>query len=157
MKGTEHKIANVASGVFLTTTSFLVFQRLDLSLAAAVGSLIGTVVTPDYDLDSALPRSFMTRIPFVSLMWGMMWWPYQRSVKHRSWVSHSPFVSTVLRALYMFFWFSAVSLLLLVMGITNVWAYDAVLWMGENFQIVMMVFFCWMFQDLVHLFQDFVV
>ncbi len=157
MKGTEHKIANVATGVFLTATTFLVFERVDLTVAAAVGSMIGTVITPDYDLDSHLPRSFMTRLPFISLMWGFMWWPYQRSVKHRSWFSHSPFVSTVLRALYMFFWFTVCSLVLFLMGITSVWSFDALLWMYDNFQITLMVFVCWMFQDLVHLFQDFVV
>lgn len=63
--------------------------------AMLIGSLLfsGLLISPDLDLDSSIYRR-----------WGplrFIWWPYQKLVKHRSWVSHSYLVGPVLRSVYL--------------------------------------------------------
>ncbi|NCJ05216.1 metal-binding protein [Synechococcales cyanobacterium C] len=56
----------------------------------------GLMFGPDLDIYS---RQFCR--------WGparVMWIPYQRLLKHRSWCSHGPFVGTALRLLYVLSW-----------------------------------------------------
>lgn len=157
MNGPQHKFANICTGIFLTATTYLIFQREDLTLAAAIGSAVGTTVTPDFDLDKDLPRSIFSKIPVVAVFWGLMWWPYQKLVKHRSWVSHSPLVSTVIRLLYMLFWFCLIVLVGNLIGLFYV-NLGAVFWfVADNFEFFATLFFCWVVQDLVHLWLDFVV
>lgn len=62
--------------------------------AALVGSILfsGLMLSPDLDLHSSVYRR-----------WGpfrFVWWPYQRAVPHRSWLSHSWVAGPVLRIAY---------------------------------------------------------
>ncbi len=62
--------------------------------AAALAFLFGGIwLSPDLDTRSkALKR------------WGILqwiWWPYRKLIKHRSFLSHGPFIGTTLRILYL--------------------------------------------------------
>ncbi len=61
-------------------------------------------MNPDLDLDSVGYRS-----------WGplrIIWWPYQKALAHRSYFSHFPVISTLLRIIYLF-WFPVLLIWLL--------------------------------------------
>lgn len=66
--------------------------------AVSVGLFSGLLLTPDLDLNKGCTatRAF--------LPWHVIWWPYSRIVRHRSWVSHLPVVSTGIRLLYLAAW-----------------------------------------------------
>ena len=52
----------------------------------------GLAISPDLDLDSSVYRR-----------WGFfrwLWWPYQKIVRHRSWISHSFLIGPLLRVVY---------------------------------------------------------
>ncbi len=52
----------------------------------------GLAISPDLDLDSSVYRR-----------WGFfrwLWWPYQKLVPHRSWISHSFLLGPLLRVAY---------------------------------------------------------
>lgn len=62
---------------------------------ALVGGILfsGWMLSPDLDLNSSIYKR-----------WGpfrFLWWPYQKLVPHRSWVSHSWFISPLLRVAYL--------------------------------------------------------
>ena len=62
--------------------------------AIFIGALLfsGLALSPDLDLDSLVYRRWG---PF---RW--LWWPYQKLVRHRSWVSHSFLFGPLLRVVY---------------------------------------------------------
>lgn len=155
--GKIHRASNTATGIFLTTTTFLVFQNVELTIAAALGSFIGFTVTCDYDVNHGLPRSLFTRIPYIAVLWVALWKPYSLAFKHRSFWSHSPFVSTVIRALYMGAWAWLVVGVLGYFGMISWDMWDILVLAYENFEFSAMLFTCWVIQDLVHLWFDFVV
>jgi uncharacterized metal-binding protein len=73
-------------------------------------------MNPDLDLDSVGYQS-----------WGplrIIWWPYQKALAHRSYFSHFPVISTLLRIVYLM-WFP-VLLLLLLGGSVQAVARDAI-------------------------------
>lgn len=62
--------------------------------ALLIGAMLfsGLALSPDLDLESSVYKR-----------WGIfrwLWWPYQRLVKHRSWVSHSFLLGPLLRVAY---------------------------------------------------------
>lgn len=67
--------------------------------AMLIGAMLfsGLALSPDLDLDSSIYRR-----------WGpfrFIWWPYQKVVKHRSWVSHSFLLGPLIRTVYFLFMF----------------------------------------------------
>lgn len=149
MNGEQHKIANIYAGGVMTTVVHLVFGNPGFTTAAALGSVVGTIVTPDLDL--VVPSNFFSRLPIINFLWMCLWWPYKKMVKHRSFVSHSPLVSTIIRLIYMLIWFTAFGVLF---GVDfNVIGE----FLADNFEATAVFFTCWVFQDVVHLWLDFVV
>lgn len=155
--GRIHATSNFVAGVFLTTTTFLVFQDTNLTLAAATGSFAGLTITPDYDLNHSLPRSVITRIPYISILWLAMWKPYSLFFKHRSFWSHSPVFSTLIRIIYLMFWLTLFTELLGYLDMINWDMLDIFGIMWEYYDLTLMFLFCWVFQDVIHLWFDFVV
>lgn len=78
--------------------------------AWVVGSLYGILSTPDLDLlDSSgnyslytIRETFGYFSPIIEKAWTVVWYPYSKSINHRSWISHMPIISTLIRLLYMF-------------------------------------------------------
>jgi uncharacterized metal-binding protein len=66
------------------------------------GVLSGILLSPDLDVDKGyIGLWFLRKIPFVgwfiSGAWRLFWWPYAVLVPHRSWISHFPVISTIIR------------------------------------------------------------
>ncbi len=67
------------------------------ALLGSVAFITGGIwLSPDLDTQSiALKR------------WGflkVLWWPYRKLIRHRSFLSHAPFIGTTLRICYLFVW-----------------------------------------------------
>jgi len=82
-------------------------------LGFLVGGIIvsGLTLSADLDIDSKQYRR-----------WGMFrffWWPYQKLIPHRSWISHNFIIGPLLRAAYLLAIFYG--LLHLEIGLVNRW------------------------------------
>ncbi len=56
--------------------------------------------------------------------WGLLRWiwrPYQKGLRHRSWLSHGPIVGTMLRLLYLSLWATLLGMLAFSISIANHW------------------------------------
>jgi uncharacterized metal-binding protein len=80
--------------------------RLDVrGTLYAVGSLIGVWITPDLDVDRGYWLDGWVRKNLGGIaawIWEMFWYPYRRSLKHGSPLSHAPVVSTYGRIEYVY-------------------------------------------------------
>lgn len=72
---------------------------------AMLGAVAGTVMTPDLDVDNGCiafsNMQYALGVP-ASRAWKAIWYPYAVIVKHRSWISHLPLVSTLIRFTYLY-------------------------------------------------------
>lgn len=99
----------MSSGYTHSTVTILSSIGLSLlpteqSAVLAVGCLAGTVLTPDLDLDGFTEADGIIRrgagyLPMA--YWRTLWRPYRIAVKHRSFWSHTPVLSTIVRLLYL--------------------------------------------------------
>ncbi len=90
------KITIVAAAVSVPVWWYCSAAPRDLSAGAVlIGSLLfsGLLISPDLDLDSSIYKRW------GPLRW--LWWPYQKAVPHRSWVSHSLLFGPLLRTAYL--------------------------------------------------------
>ena len=86
------------------------FLGADLGILGGLSFLVGGLwLSPDLDTHS----NSLKRWGF--LKW--MWWPYRKSIKHRSIFSHGPFVGTVLRTTYLITWLILMLATLKLLGI----------------------------------------
>jgi uncharacterized metal-binding protein len=56
--------------------------------------------------------------------WGLLCWiwrPYQKGLRHRSWLSHGPIVGTMLRLLYLGLWAALLGAIAFSIGIATHW------------------------------------
>lgn len=89
--GKTHAILTIiTSSTLFSATNYFEFP-LQTSLFLAIGSLIGLILTPD--LDQAESHRGL---------WKRIWWIYGRMFSHRSFLSHFPVISTIIRLLYIF-------------------------------------------------------
>ena len=96
--GHTHRAINTYVCIPLTigSVAFAHWSPLQ-ALAFGAGYCFATFfMNPDLDLDSVGYQS-----------WGplrIIWWPYQKALAHRSFISHFPVISTILRIIYLL-WF----------------------------------------------------
>jgi len=71
----------------------------------AAGCFTGLLLTPDLDTDDGSLADYFTRGAgrLVYNAWWLYWWLY-RKLPHRSFLSHAPIVSTLIRIGYAFWW-----------------------------------------------------
>ena len=151
--GKVHKRANIITGACVVGGSILFGMPSVVVAGSIAGSVAGTVISPDFDLNAALPASFMTKIPGVRVVWGTFWRPYQLIFKHRSFWSHFPFVGTTGRILYIAFgvWFWSWILWQLGFDISPELIYN---WIIQNADFWIVVYFVWCAQDIIHWILD---
>ena len=147
--GKVHKRANIITGACVVGGSILFGIPSVVVAGALAGSVIGTIVTPDYDVNGSLPASFLTKTPVIKLFWNTFWRPYQLMFKHRSFWSHFPFVGTTGRILYIAFWIWFWSWILWQLGfdISPEGVYN---WFVMNADFWIITFLVWCGQDIVH-------
>lgn len=67
----------------------------------AFGVLLGTLIGPDLDINSAKNISYHYAGKFgLRWPWSVFWRPYRLGLRHRSPLSHWPLISTLLRIFY---------------------------------------------------------
>lgn len=74
------------------------------ALALLGGCLAGTIITPDLDVDEPSHSHYAVgrRLGCAGFaVWRLIWLPYGKLIAHRSWVSHAPVVSTLIRVAYL--------------------------------------------------------
>lgn len=113
--GLTHTKATLAvSGVVLTGL-VVANAPLPAVFAGAAGALSGVLLSPDLDVDDGYYGLHVLRRtlgPFSSWLWRTIWSPYAKVMSHRSYLSHFPVLSTILRVVYLYFWYQAIVLTL---------------------------------------------
>ncbi|HEX2915544.1 MAG TPA: metal-binding protein [Chloroflexia bacterium] len=103
--GTTHRTINTVVSVPVCAGALFLGWTPAHVVCLAGGYTFATFfMNPDLDLNSLGYKS-----------WGwlrIIWWPYQRILAHRCWISHFPVISTILRVIYLM-WFPLALLLLL--------------------------------------------
>jgi uncharacterized metal-binding protein len=90
-----HDFLTVAAAAALVPAYYVLAPRPDVASAALLSGsclLSGLIFSPDLDLRSQ-PRRRWGRA-------GIIWWPYEKAVAHRSWVSHGHVAGPLLRLAY---------------------------------------------------------
>ncbi len=93
----------IASGIGLGAISSYFLSPIEISFMA-IGCLFGLFLSPDADVDGGYIGFWYIRKLFGKpgeFLWSILWTPYQRALKHRSFWSHTPIIGTVVRLLYM--------------------------------------------------------
>ncbi|MEB3339987.1 metal-binding protein [Okeania sp.] len=105
--GSNHDRITLWSLPIVTGLSFGLLRSTHLTLFVSGGFLFsGLMFGPDLDIYS---RQFQR--------WGWLKWlwrPYQKSLHHRSFLSHGPIIGTALRLLYLLTWLSVLVVLGLI-------------------------------------------
>jgi uncharacterized metal-binding protein len=73
------------------------------ALACGAGCLAGIAITPDLDQEGLSSSEYWIIKWTLGLgfLWTMLWYPYARLCKHRSVISHFPFIGTAGRLAYL--------------------------------------------------------
>lgn len=76
-----------------------------VTVALCAGCLAGLILTPDLDVDETPTRAHTTVRRSLgwlpALAWRLIWLPYGMLIRHRSFISHAPYVGTTVRVLYL--------------------------------------------------------
>lgn len=103
--GITHRTINTMVSVPVGAGTLFIGWTPLQTTSLVVGYTFATFfMNPDLDLNSIGYKS-----------WGWLrfiWWPYQKILGHRCWMSHFPVISTLLRVIYLM-WFPILLLLLL--------------------------------------------
>lgn len=94
----------------------------------AAGAFCGVILTPDLDVDDGtISEHFVRSVSNIAQkVWWIYWYPYRRIMKHRSFLSHFPVVSTLIRVVYAFWWVYALGWSLPPAFINGLVAVDAI-------------------------------
>lgn len=102
--GTKHLNANVGFGLTtLLTTSVLTMYSNTIqidNIYLAIGLLLGTIITPDYDFNKIYIKKLIKKIPVLGFFWNLYWYPYSLLFKHRG-ISHNLILGTITRVIYL--------------------------------------------------------
>lgn len=106
--GRPHTQATLIATFVLTGVSaYLVMttNRPDW-VGAIAGGLSGLFLGPDTDVDDgSIANYHARRIGFLfGVFWRAYWYPYAKLFPHRGLISHTPILSTLIRIVYLFWW-----------------------------------------------------
>lgn len=100
--GKDHLIVNSLIGITYVT-SFNNETNSSNFLYVCIGLFIGTLITPDYDLEIIVTKEMIKKVPIIGKLWNAYWLPYAKNFTHRG-ISHDPIIGTLTRFLYGFWW-----------------------------------------------------
>ena len=100
--GKDHFLVNSFVGLTLSTSLYEEINY-DQFLFITIGLFIGTIITPDYDLETILTKEIIKKVPIIGSLWNTYWKLYAKNFTHRG-VSHDPIIGTLTRAIYGFWW-----------------------------------------------------
>ena len=99
--GKAHGQVTVTAGVAVAVAVAFGYNPI-AGLYFLLGSVVGLFVEPDLDIDGITASEKRVLRP-LRIPWRVYWYPYALMVKHRSWISHMPVVSTFIRLFYLLF------------------------------------------------------
>lgn len=105
--GYAHLKATVIVSAVAPAGLWLVGLPLPQVGACALGCLSGVILSPDLDCDSGCISMHVVRRLFggvVAWLWQIFWLPYSILLPHRSFWSHGPVISTLIRVGYLGLW-----------------------------------------------------
>lgn len=143
--GKVHMATNVIAGCAMVGLGIAAELPLE---PIVLGSIAGTFITPDYDLRNNLPKSIICKVPIVKEIWSFIWWPYHKLIKHRSFWSHSPIFSTLIRIGYLLAW-----LLLLIILLEYIFNTYILSSFEVDYTLLLLVA-AWCIQDITHILLD---
>lgn len=101
--GATHDRITLISLPIVSALTLFASQSASITLSVAGSFLFsGLMFGPDLDIYSVQFKR-----------WGVLRWiwrPYQKSMRHRSWLSHGPIVGTLIRLAYLGCWIAAIGI-----------------------------------------------
>ena len=120
----------------------------------AAGALVGILIGPDLDVDKGNISNAIIRNRFgfwIERGWNLLWYPYRTSLKHGSFLSHFPVVSTVFRLAYLVFFVLVVPYTILELVVPGAWSvWDELWWWFLEVSKFYRVILGLMGSDLIH-------
>lgn len=109
--GRVHSATSAALAVISlpACVSYAVTHNTPEAILFPLGCLAGMILTPDLDINHPMIAEQNIRRytggagAFLAGFWYVYWWPYSIAIGHRSWVSHFPIISTIIRVGYLLF------------------------------------------------------
>jgi uncharacterized metal-binding protein len=112
--GATHDRITLMSLPVVGGIALLVSRSASITLSLAGSFLFsGLMFGPDLDVYSLQFKR-----------WGMLRWiwrPYQKSMRHRSWLSHGPLIGTIVRLAYLGSWVALLGAVLIWIATLNRW------------------------------------
>ncbi|WP_404788806.1 metal-binding protein [Altericista sp. CCNU0014] len=113
--GATHDRITLASLPVVSGLTLLASRDASITLSLAGSFLFsGLMFGPDLDIYSVQFKR-----------WGILRWiwrPYQKSMRHRSWLSHGPIVGTIVRLAYLGLWAALLGAVFIWIATLNRWS-----------------------------------
>lgn len=103
--GRIHNQATLWIAPVAAISAAVALEDLRVGAAVGVGVLAGLFFSPDLDVDGATMSDWIMQVWFGKLprfIWRALWFPYAKLLPHRSFLSHGPVISTLLRMAYFY-------------------------------------------------------
>lgn len=104
--GVVHTKTTMITALLAGTASSFLGADMGYSIIGTFGIMLGVILSPDLDLsDTGFHGLYILRVLFgeyFSRVFQAYWTPYSMIVRHRSWISHAPIISTAIRLMYLF-------------------------------------------------------
>jgi uncharacterized metal-binding protein len=144
--GVTHRAINTVVSVPVAAgTLYIGWSPLQIACLVGGYTFATFLMNPDLDLDS---------IGYQSWGWlRIIWWPYQKALGHRCWMSHFPIISTLLRIIYLL-WFPVLLLLLLGSSIRAMVRQEVLDWFPELAPYLLLLIFGMILSDTLHTILD---
>lgn len=151
--GKVHFAGNIINGTILTVGAYLYSEEAVPLII--IGSILGTLITPDMDLEgTTFTERLMRKIPIIGLLFQNSWYIYSLLTKHRG-LSHNILFGTLTRIIWFVFiisfWLIFINGIMITFYNTN---------LHINIDLYINNFFIcivsWYLQDINHYILDFV-
>ncbi|MCW4004952.1 MAG: metal-binding protein [Candidatus Bathyarchaeota archaeon] len=103
--GKTHHAISLIMALSTAASVKVLGQPASIMLPIASGMLAGILITPDLDVQNPVHANNVAyRVHWIiGAAWRFIWWPYARLIPHhRHWLSHLPFVGTLVRLIYLY-------------------------------------------------------
>lgn len=146
-EGQSHNYGTLVTATGVSMTASVMGLEPELMAVLITGTMTGLFLSPDLDVNAGCIVFENFRYVFgtpLGTVWRLFWWPYAKLVPHRSFVSHAPFIGTLLR----------VSYIVAVASVTNiVFKWPSLDLLKSQYFLYWFVGLC--ASDLIHILMDF--